>query len=61
MSGERECEWRMNAYNVLIIGKGKAYVCSLSADEIREYRGTLREYPHTVNAYLVVLTCVKDL
>jgi glutaminyl-tRNA synthetase len=26
-----------------LIKKGKAYVCSLSADEIREYRGTLTE------------------
>ena len=26
---------------VLLIKKGKAYVCDLSADEIREYRGTL--------------------
>ena len=26
-----------------LIDKGKAYVCSLSADEIREYRGTLTE------------------
>lgn len=30
-------------YAVLLIKKGKAYVCSLSADEIREYRGTLTE------------------
>lgn len=30
-------------YAVELIKKGKAYVCSLSADEIREYRGTLRE------------------
>lgn len=30
-------------YAVLLIRKGKAYVCSLSADEIREYRGTLTE------------------
>ena len=28
-------------YAVQLIKKGKAYVCSLSADEIREYRGTL--------------------
>jgi len=28
---------------VLLIKKGKAYVCDLSADEIREYRGTLTE------------------
>lgn len=28
---------------VKLIKKGKAYVCDLSADEIREYRGTLTE------------------
>ena len=28
---------------VTLIEKGKAYVCDLSADEIREYRGTLTE------------------
>ena len=28
---------------VKLIKKGKAYVCDLSADEIREYRGTLQE------------------
>ena len=26
-----------------LIKKGKAYVCDLSAEEIREYRGTLTE------------------
>lgn len=30
-------------YAVLLIGKGKAYVDSLTADEIRAYRGTLTE------------------
>ncbi|GAB6094173.1 glutamine--tRNA ligase/YqeY domain fusion protein [Desulfatiferula olefinivorans] len=30
-------------YAVELIKAGKAYVCSLSADEIREYRGTLTE------------------
>ena len=30
-------------YAVTLIKKGKAYVCDLSADEIREYRGTLTE------------------
>ena len=30
-------------YAVQLIKKGKAYICSLSADEIREYRGTLTE------------------
>jgi glutaminyl-tRNA synthetase len=37
-------------YAVRLIQKGKAYVCDLSADEIREYRGTLtqpgRESPY---------------
>ena len=28
-------------YALKLIGKGKAYVCDLSAEEIREYRGTL--------------------
>lgn len=28
---------------ITLIKKGKAYVCDLSADEIREYRGTLTE------------------
>lgn len=30
-------------YAVQLIKKGKAYVCDLTADEIREYRGTLTE------------------
>ncbi len=30
-------------YAIQLIKEGKAYVCSLSADEIREYRGTLTE------------------
>lgn len=30
-------------YAVQLINKGKAYVCSLSAEETREYRGTLTE------------------
>jgi glutaminyl-tRNA synthetase len=30
-------------YAIKLIKKGKAYVCDLSADEIREYRGTLTE------------------
>jgi glutaminyl-tRNA synthetase len=31
------------AFAVTLIKRGKAYVCSLSADEMREYRGTLTE------------------
>jgi glutaminyl-tRNA synthetase len=34
---------RLYNYAVTLIKKGKAYVCDLSADEIREYRGTLTE------------------
>ncbi len=34
---------KMYEYAVFLIKKGKAYVSSLSADEIREYRGTLTE------------------
>ncbi len=33
----------MYEYAVYLIKKGKAYVCDLSPDEIREYRGTLTE------------------
>ncbi len=34
---------RLYEYAVTLIKKGKAYVCDLSADDIREYRGTLTE------------------
>ncbi len=34
---------KLYQYAVQLIKSGKAYVCSLSADEIREYRGTLTE------------------
>jgi len=34
---------QMYEYAVQLIKKGKAYVCDLSADEIRQYRGTLTE------------------
>ncbi len=34
---------KMYKYAVQLIKKGKAYVCDLSADAIREYRGTLTE------------------
>jgi glutaminyl-tRNA synthetase len=37
-------------YAVQLIKAGKAYVCSLSADEIRQYRGTLTE-PGTDSPY----------
>jgi glutaminyl-tRNA synthetase len=34
---------QLYAWAVQLIKKGKAYVCDLSADEIREYRGTLTQ------------------
>ncbi len=34
---------RLYDFAVELISKGKAYVCSLTADEIRQYRGTLTE------------------
>ena len=34
---------QMYEYAVFLIKKGKAFVCDLTADEIREYRGTLTE------------------
>jgi len=34
---------QMYDYAVQLIKKGKAYVCDLSADEVRDYRGTLTE------------------
>jgi len=34
---------QLYAWAVQLIRKGKAYVCDLSADEVREYRGTLTE------------------
>ena len=34
---------RLHAFAVRLIEAGKAYVCSLSADEMRAYRGTLTE------------------
>jgi glutaminyl-tRNA synthetase len=41
---------QMYEYAVQLIKKGKAYVCDLSADEIREYRGTLTQ-PGTESPY----------
>ena len=34
---------QMYEYAIKLIKKGKAYVCDLTADEIRQYRGTLTE------------------
>lgn len=33
----------MYEYAVFLIKKGKAFVCDLTAEQIREYRGTLTE------------------
>ena len=41
---------QLYAYAVTLIRKGKAYVCDLSADEVREYRGTFTE-PGTESPY----------
>jgi glutaminyl-tRNA synthetase len=41
---------RLYEYAVTLIKKGKAYVCDLSADQLREYRGTLVE-PGTQSPY----------
>jgi glutaminyl-tRNA synthetase len=41
---------KMYEYAVQLIKKGKAYVCSLSAEEIKEYRGTLTK-PGTESPY----------
>ena len=42
-------------YAVELVKKGLAYVCFLSADETREYRGTLKEpgknSPYRDNSY----------
>ena len=34
---------KLYEFAIILIKKGKAYVCDLSSDEIREYRGTLKE------------------
>jgi glutaminyl-tRNA synthetase len=34
---------RLYEYALTLIGKGKAFVCDLSAEQVREYRGTLTE------------------
>ncbi len=34
---------RLYEFAILLVKKGKAYVCDLSADEMRKYRGTLKE------------------
>jgi glutaminyl-tRNA synthetase len=41
---------RLFEYAVTLIKKGKAYVCDLTADEVREYRGTLTT-PGTASPY----------
>ena len=49
---------------VKLIKKGKAYVCDLTADQIREYRGTLtgtrQEQPLSVTEVLKrISSCLK--
>ena len=58
---------RLYEYAVTLIRKGKAYVCDLTADEVREYRGTLtepgRESPfryRTVNENLDLFGRMRD-
>lgn len=52
---------------IKLIKKGKAYVCDLTADEIREYRGTLKEpgknspyRDRTVEENLTLFECMKN-
>ncbi len=56
---------KMYDFAVTLIKKGKAYVCSLSADEMREYRGTLtepgRESPHRNRSVEENLTLFKQM
>ena len=37
---------KMYEYAVALINKGKAYVCELTAEQIKEYRGTLTAPPN---------------
>ncbi len=41
---------KLHTYAIELIKKGKAYVCSLNADQTREFRGTLKE-PGTNSPY----------
>ena len=49
---------------IKLIKKGKAFVCDLSADEIREYRGTLTEpgknSPYRERSIEENLTCLRE-
>ena len=51
---------------VKLIKKGKAYVCDLTAEQIREYRGTLTEpgkeqpIPQTA-AWKKIWSCLKNM
>jgi len=40
---------KLYEFALKLIKKGKAYVCDLTADEIREYRGTLTQPGKTVH------------
>ena len=52
---------QMYDYAVGLIQEGKAYVCSLKEDEIREYRGTVKEpgkhSPHRSRTVEKIWTC----
>ena len=52
---------RLYDYAVELIRAGKAYVCDLSADEVRAYRGTLtepgRESPYRSRSVKRIWTC----
>ena len=54
---------KMYEYAVKLIKKGKAYVCDLSPEEIREYRGTLTEPGKTALTVTVpwrkIWSCLK--
>jgi len=47
---------RLYEYAIFLIKKGNAYVCDLSAEEIRQYRGTLTEPGKTALTETEVLT-----
>ena len=58
---------QMYEYAVKLIKKGKAYVCDLTPEEIREYRGTLTEpgknspyRERTVEENLDLFTAMKN-
>ncbi|MCL6086840.1 MAG: glutamine--tRNA ligase/YqeY domain fusion protein [Actinobacteria bacterium] len=56
---------KLYEFAVLLIKKGKAYVCDLSTEEIRQYRGTLtapgRESPYRNRSIKENLTLFKEM